>query len=55
MLNANLIVGNDGDRTSDILWRNDTGQLGLWEMSGAQILSALNLGIVGNDWSLALH
>jgi hypothetical protein len=42
-----------GDGRADILWRNDTGQLGLWEMDGQQILSAQSVGLVSGDWHVA--
>ena len=56
------MVGNDwhiadtgdfnGDRTSDILWRHDSGQLAIWDMNDGQQSGYHFLGFVGSDWAL---
>jgi sRNA-binding regulator protein Hfq len=42
----------NGDRKSDIAWREDTGTVGVWLMNGAAILQSAGLGNVPNDWSI---
>ena len=42
----------DADGKSDILWRNTSGEAGIWFMNGATISSTPSLGIVPNDWSI---
>jgi hypothetical protein len=42
-----------GDGKADILWRNDTGEVGEWQMNGAQTLSVDSLGTPGRDWHIA--
>src|SRR4029079_11528137 len=44
----------DGNGLGDILWRNTTsGQVAIWLMNGATILSSGSLGPVTNDWVIA--
>ena len=43
----------NGDGLSDILWRNVSGQLGEWQMSGATVNTVADLGFVGTDWHVA--
>jgi hypothetical protein len=41
----------NGDGKSDILWRNDNGQVSIWMMNGAQI-TAVDLQNVSNSWHI---
>jgi hypothetical protein len=41
-----------GAGTSDILWRNTGGDLGIWKMNGATIVSTAGLGNVPTVWSV---
>ena len=43
----------DGDVLSDILWRNTSGDLALWMMSGTAIKYTAPLGNVGLSWTAA--
>ena len=53
-------IGNDwhnqgaadfgGDGRSDVLWRNDSGQVALWTMDGAQITNNELVATVGDSW-----
>ena len=36
--------------SADILWRHDNGQVVLWQMDGATILSNQSVATIGNDW-----
>ena len=45
----------NGDVKSDILWRNDNGQIGMWAMDGAQVLITETVAFAGNDWTVAAH
>ena len=42
----------NGDGKSDIVWRNTSGEAGIWFMNGGTISSAPTLGIVPNNWSI---
>ncbi len=44
----------NGDGKSDILWRNNNGFTNLWNSNpGSSVtFTALNLGIIGNDWHI---
>jgi glucose/arabinose dehydrogenase len=42
----------NGDGTSDVLWRNDNGAVGLWSLNGGQVSSAAAVGAVGPGWHL---
>jgi hypothetical protein len=51
------IVGQrdfNGDGKADILWRNTSGNLAIWEMNGTTILNATDpaVGAVSVDWSV---
>ncbi len=53
----NIIVKTDdfnGDRNSDILWRNDNGQVHFWNMNGTQINGEGGVAhaLVPNDWHI---
>src|SRR5205823_4070543 len=39
----------NGDHRADILWRNDDGSFAVWNMNGAQVLSAQVIPGNGND------
>jgi hypothetical protein len=41
-----------GDFKSDILWRHDSGQVGLWQMDGA-VAAPASIAFAGNDWRIA--
>jgi len=44
----------NGDGKDDILWHNDAnGQLVLWQMNGANILSNTNAGFTAKGWDVA--
>jgi uncharacterized protein YkwD len=44
----------NGDKTSDILWRNSTtGESVAYLMNGGHVSSTDNLGIIGSAWSIA--
>ncbi|MBV8567043.1 MAG: type I secretion C-terminal target domain-containing protein [Methylobacteriaceae bacterium] len=51
-ITTNLGFSGDfnGDGTSDILWRNDNGDLGTWELSNGQKSSGTDLGVVPLSW-----
>ena len=42
----------NGDGKSDILWRNDSGQVVEWQMTGSQVQSTAYVGGAGNDWHI---
>jgi hypothetical protein len=42
-----------GNGRNDILWRDDSGEVRLWQIDGAQVLLSDNLGVVGRDWHIA--
>jgi len=43
----------NGDGKSDILWRNDNGQVYMWGMDGVNIISANYIGgTVPPDWHI---
>jgi hypothetical protein len=47
-------TGNfNGDGNSDLLWRNDNGALGIWELNGNNVIATLGLGTVSADWHIA--
>jgi hypothetical protein len=43
----------NGDGNGDILWRNDNGAVGIWELDGGQAIAGASLGVVGPDWHIA--
>ncbi|MBV9105236.1 MAG: VCBS repeat-containing protein [Verrucomicrobia bacterium] len=44
----------NGDGKQDILWRNtQTGEVDIWFMSGASVVSKANVGVLGLDWQIA--
>jgi hypothetical protein len=57
------VVGDyNRDSRSDVLWRHDTGQVVLWEMNGAQIVSNHTVmyqggapAPIGLDWTVLNH
>jgi hypothetical protein len=42
----------NGDRYSDIAWRNTNGDTAIWLMSSAQVLSAADYGLIDNSWQI---
>jgi uncharacterized delta-60 repeat protein len=54
---VNAIASSDfnGDRKSDILWRNDYGSVGLWQMDGATVTNAALASIksIDSSWKVA--
>lgn len=42
----------NGDIQSDILWRNTSGETGIWFMNGAAISAAASYGFIPNNWSV---
>ena len=43
----------NGDGYSDLLWQNDNGTLGAWDLNDQQILHSFNFTAVSNDWHIA--
>lgn len=43
----------DGDGKSDLLWRDGSGHVAIWEMDGATFLRGDTVSIVTLDWSVA--
>jgi FG-GAP-like repeat len=41
------------DGKSDILFRNDNGAVGLWELNGGQVIATASLGTAGPAWHIA--
>ena len=44
-----------GDGKTDILWRNDDGRVGIWEMSGHAIAWAGAISTADGSWQAAAH
>ena len=42
----------NGDRMSDILWRDTSGDIAIWFMNGAQVASSAGLGNVPSTWAI---
>ena len=42
----------NGDGKGDILWRNTTGDIGIWFMNGAIVSRPSDLGNVPTNWSV---
>jgi Ca2+-binding RTX toxin-like protein len=52
----------DGNGTSDLLWRTDSGAHAVWEMNGSQIaladytkIGSSNVAAPGSDWNIIQH
>jgi len=45
----------NGDGTSDILWRNDSGAVGIWEMHNGAVQSYVNLSSPPTSWHIVAH
>ena len=43
----------DGDGRTDVLWRGQGGEVGLWQMNGPQILAGGGVSNPGNYWTVA--
>ena len=43
----------NGDRRSDILWRNSDGTTVIWEMNGSQVQAAASIGQPDSTWQIA--
>ncbi len=43
----------NGDRSSDILWRNTNGDVVLWFMQGGKLTSSADLGVIPAAWTIA--
>jgi Domain of unknown function (DUF4347)/FG-GAP-like repeat len=43
----------NGDRKSDILWRNDNGAISLWQMNGSTVTSNKIVTSLSSDWKAA--
>jgi FG-GAP-like repeat len=41
------------DGSGDLLWRNDNGAAGIWELRGGQVVGAAGVGSVTPDWHFA--
>ncbi len=48
-------VNNDfnGDKKSDILWRNNDGRVALWQMSGSTVTTGSTFATVSTDWKIS--
>jgi hypothetical protein len=42
----------NGDGASDILWTDNSGNVGAWFMNGATISSVASYGNVGTNWTV---
>jgi hypothetical protein len=43
----------NGDGKQDILWRNtQTGEVDIWFMNGASVISKANVGVLGLEWKI---
>ena len=42
----------NADNNSDVLWRDSSGNVGMWLMNGTSVLQATTLGNVPNNWSI---
>jgi hypothetical protein len=42
----------NGDRRSDILWQNSSGEAAIWEMNGTKVLATASLGNPGPNWQI---
>ena len=45
----------DSDGRSDVLWRNDSGQVSIWDMNGATITNNHSVGSLTPDWVILSH
>jgi FG-GAP-like repeat len=43
----------NGDSKSDILWRNDNGDVALWQMNGSTLTTASAFANVSTDWKIS--
>jgi hypothetical protein len=43
----------NGDGSGDLLWQNDNGVAGVWELRGGQPVAVAGLGVAGPDWRVA--
>ena len=43
----------NGDGKSDILWRNDAGQVSIWDMDKGTVLSGNQVATISSDWKIA--
>ena len=44
-----VATGHAGN--SDVLWRNDSGQVSIWEMNGATITNNHAVAALSSDWA----
>jgi hypothetical protein len=42
----------NGDRKSDLLWRDTAGDTSIWFMNGVSVASTGNVGIIPTIWTL---
>ncbi|MBN8964811.1 MAG: VCBS repeat-containing protein, partial [Rhizobiales bacterium] len=42
----------NGDGKDDILWRNDNGQVALWQMNGSSVASATTVSTLSSAWHI---
>jgi FG-GAP repeat len=42
----------DGDGKSDILWRDDGGNIAMWFMNGTQVSSTTGIGNISMIWTV---
>src|SRR5262249_13822214 len=42
----------NGDRKSDILWHNTSGNVAVWLMDGAEFMLSVGLGSAATTWSI---
>jgi Ca2+-binding RTX toxin-like protein len=43
----------NGDKKSDILWRNDDGRVAVWQMNGSTVTSGSTFATVSTSWKIA--
>jgi hypothetical protein len=43
----------NGDGSGDLLWRNDNGATGIWELRGGQPVASASVGAASPDWHVA--
>ena len=46
-----LLADNNGDGTSDLLWRNTDGSTSLWLMNGTSVQTFGSFGVIPSSWN----
>jgi hypothetical protein len=42
----------DGNGMSDVMWRDTSGNIAVWFMNGALVVSATPVGVVSTAWTI---